>query len=90
MRIWVAFMALVFVLGVGSAVVKARRGRWWEAGSVFLPVLGIDLSLLGGVRWENLPLFWAGVVLALVGFGAEGYSYWRTRGREQEQEPASG
>ncbi|MGW7423133.1 hypothetical protein ACWGJB_24345 [Streptomyces sp. NPDC054813] len=85
MRIVVAFMALVLVLGLGSAAVKARKGRWWDAGSVFLPILGIDLSLLGGVRWENPPLFWVGVVVALAGFGAEGYSYWRARGGKREQ-----
>ncbi|MER7837360.1 hypothetical protein ABTY98_15990 [Streptomyces sp. NPDC096040] len=89
MRIWVAFMALVFVLGSGSAVVRARKGQWWDAASVFLPILGIDLSLLGGLGSQGLALFWVGIVLALAGFGAEGYSYWRTRGDKQEQEQAS-
>ncbi|MFD3581985.1 hypothetical protein [Streptomyces sp. NPDC058683] len=85
MRIVIAFMALVFVLGLGSAVVKARKGQWWEAASVFLPILGIDLSMLDGVRWKNLPLLWVGFVVAAAGFGAEGYTYWRTRGEKREQ-----
>ncbi|MFG3023084.1 hypothetical protein ACGFZQ_31800 [Streptomyces sp. NPDC048254] len=89
MRIVIAFMALVFVLGLCSAVVKARKGQWWEAGSVFLPILGIGLSMLGDVRWKNLPLFWVGFALALAGFGAEGYSYWRTRAAKRAQEQAS-
>lgn len=80
-----AFMALVFVLGWVSAIVKARKGQWWDAGAVFLPILGVDLSIIGSLKGQNPSLVWVGCALALAGFGAEGYSYWRTRALDGEQ-----
>ncbi|MFJ9345283.1 hypothetical protein [Streptomyces sp. NPDC101237] len=87
MPILIAAMAAVSVLAAASAVVKARKGRWWDAASVVLPVLGVDLALLGAGRWAGLPLFWAGAVLVLAGFGAEGWSYLRTRNAERARQP---
>ncbi|MFF9363148.1 hypothetical protein [Streptomyces griseoluteus] len=72
----VTVTALIFVLGSGSAVVRARKGQWWRAGSVFLPVLGMVVMLLGGVERR---------IASLAGFGAEAMAYWRTRTPLREQ-----
>jgi hypothetical protein len=91
MRIAVALLALVFVLGLGSAVGQARKGRWWKAAEVFLPVLGVDLMLLD-MEWHSTPLFWLGSLLVVAGFGAEGVSYWKTRtqGRAAKSQSSGG
>ncbi|MEU6384834.1 hypothetical protein ABZ847_14800 [Streptomyces bauhiniae] len=85
MRIAMAVMALIFALGLASAVVQARKGQWWRAGSVFLPVLGMVVMLLGGVERRIASLSWLGCLLVVAGFGSEAVDYWRTRtlGREQ-------
>lgn len=81
-------MALVFVLGLVRAVGHARKGRWWKAAEVFLPVLGVDVVLLGGVERHVTALFWVGALLVAGGFGAEAVSFWRARGGG-EPEPSS-
>jgi drug/metabolite transporter (DMT)-like permease len=85
MWIAMAVMTLVFVLGLASAVVQVRKGQWWTAGAVFLPVLGMVVMLLGGVERQSTSLFWLGCLFVAAGFGAEAMAYWRTRtlGREQ-------
>ncbi|WP_327322574.1 hypothetical protein OG735_08825 [Streptomyces sp. NBC_01210] len=85
MWIAVAVMMLVFVLGLASAIGQARKGQWWTAGAVLLPVLGMVAMLLGGVERQSTPLFWLGCVFVAAGFGAAAMAYWRTRtlGREQ-------
>ncbi|MEU9247605.1 hypothetical protein [Streptomyces sp. NPDC048385] len=85
MWIATAVMALVFVLGLASSVVQARKGQWWRAGAVFLPVLGMVVMLLGGVEQQVTSLFWLGCLLVVAGFGAEAMAYWRTRTLEREQ-----
>ncbi|MFQ3559765.1 hypothetical protein QZN11_23600 [Streptomyces gramineus] len=87
MPVLIAVPAAVSVLAAGSAVVKARRGRWWDAASVLLPVLGVDPALLSEGGWAGPPLFWAGAVLVLAGFGAEGWSYLRTRDAGRVRQP---
>ncbi|MFF8649812.1 hypothetical protein ACF06D_16490 [Streptomyces griseoluteus] len=77
--------ALIFVLGSGSAIVQARKGHWWRAGSAFLPVLGMVVMLLGGVERRIASLFWLGCLFVVAGFGAEAMAYWRTRTRGREQ-----
>lgn len=72
-------MMLVFVLGLASAIGKARRGQWWTAGAVLLPVLGMVGILLGGVAWQSTSLFWLGCLFLVAGFGAEAMAYWRAR-----------
>ncbi|MER7811222.1 hypothetical protein [Streptomyces sp900116325] len=74
-----AAMILVFVLGLASAIGKARQGQWWTAGAVLLPVLGMVGILLGGVAWQSTSLFWLGCLFVVAGFGAEAMAYWRTR-----------
>ncbi|MGW1495582.1 hypothetical protein [Streptomyces sp. NPDC002402] len=85
MWIAIAVMTLVLLPGLASAVVHARKGRWWTAGAVFLPALGIVAILLGGVERQSTSLFWLGCLFLAAGFGAEAIAYWRTRtlGREQ-------
>ncbi|MER5211275.1 hypothetical protein ABT063_12005 [Streptomyces sp. NPDC002838] len=78
-------MMLVFVLGLTSAVGKARKGQWWAAGAVFLPCLGVVVMLLGGVERRNASLFWLGCLFVAAGFGAEALACRRIRtlGRAQ-------
>ncbi|MFI5632591.1 hypothetical protein ACIA8E_25080 [Streptomyces sp. NPDC051664] len=84
---WIAAAAMmpIFVLGLASAIGKARKGRWWTAGAVFLPVLGMVGVLLGGVARQSTSFFWLGCLFFVAGFGAEAMAYWRTRtlGREK-------
>ncbi|MFF3512470.1 hypothetical protein [Streptomyces sp. NPDC002573] len=79
MRTATAVTVLVLVLGSASAVVQARKGQWWRAGSTLLPVLGMAVMLFGGVERRITSLFWLGCLLVLAGFGAEAVAYWRTR-----------
>ncbi|MFB6704931.1 hypothetical protein ACFCW6_09485 [Streptomyces sp. NPDC056333] len=79
MRIAAAAVMLVFVLGLASAIGRARRGQWWTAGAVFLPVLGMMGILLGGVARQSTSLFWLGCLFVVAGFGAEAMAYWTTR-----------
>ncbi|MGW0828102.1 hypothetical protein [Streptomyces sp. NPDC002845] len=80
-----AVMMLVFVLGLTSAIGKARKGQWWAAGAVFLPSLGMVVMPLGGVERRSASLFWLGCLFVAADFGTEALGYWRTRtlGREQ-------
>lgn len=80
-----AVMTLVFVLGLASAVVHARQGRWWTVSSVILPNLGIVAMLLGGVERQSTSLFWLGCLFVAAGFGAEAMACWRTRTLRREQ-----
>ncbi|MFF7473493.1 hypothetical protein [Streptomyces sp. NPDC008092] len=86
MRIAMALMVLMLVLGSVSAVGHARKGRWGKAAEVFLPVLGVSLVLFGGVERHVRPLFWLGALLVVTGLGIEGLSLWRTRAAEQRQQ----
>lgn len=79
MWIAAAAMMLVFVLGLASAIGNARKGQWWTAGAVFLPVLGVVVILLGGVERQSTSLFWLGCLFVVAGFGAEAMAYWGTR-----------
>ncbi|MFG2955722.1 hypothetical protein ACGF5O_18605 [Streptomyces sp. NPDC048291] len=85
MRIAFGVLALVSVLGLVSAVVQARRGRWLKAAETVLPVLGADLMLLGGAEAKVITLLWLGGLLILAGFAVEGLSFLRTRAAEQRQ-----
>ncbi|WP_406370366.1 hypothetical protein OH781_04520 [Streptomyces sp. NBC_01550] len=78
---WMAATAVipVFVLGLASAIGKARKGRWWTAGAVFLPGLGMVGILLGGVARQSTSFFWLGCLFVAAGFGSEAMAYWRTR-----------
>ncbi|WP_405391122.1 hypothetical protein OG596_26665 [Streptomyces sp. NBC_01102] len=75
---WTAVLGLLLVLGLASAINQARKGRWYTAGGVLLPVLGIDLMLLGSMEQDD-RFFWSGVALSLIGFGMEFMAYRRTR-----------
>ncbi|MFK0152439.1 hypothetical protein ACIQVK_10220 [Streptomyces sp. NPDC090493] len=88
MRTAVGLLVLVSVLGLVSAVMHARRRRWLKAAEAFLPTLGVDLLLLGGVAGKVTAFFWLGGLLILAGFAAEGLSCWRTRAAERRQQPA--
>lgn len=68
---WTTIMAVILVLGAVSAIVQARKGRWYAAGGILLPVVGVDLMLLGTLEWHSALFFWAGLALSLVGFGME-------------------
>ncbi|MFD4605441.1 hypothetical protein ACFWPQ_46460 [Streptomyces sp. NPDC058464] len=85
MRIAMALMVLMLVLGSVSAVGHARKGRWAKAAEVFLPVLGGNLVLFGGVEQHLPPLFWLGALLVVTGLGIEVLSLWRARTAEQRQ-----
>jgi hypothetical protein len=74
-----ALMSLILLLGAASAINKARKGQWYTAGGIFLPILGVDVMLFGGVERHSPRLFWLGVALAAVGFGVEFIAYRRTR-----------
>ncbi|MFD8816828.1 hypothetical protein ACFV23_36420 [Streptomyces sp. NPDC059627] len=84
MRIAMALMALMLVLGSGLAVRHARKGRWRKAAEAVLPVLGANLMLFGGVERHNTVLFWLGILLVVTGLGMEGLALWRARGAERE------
>lgn len=73
-------MALILALGAASAIVQARKGRWYAAGGVLLPVVGMDLMLLGGLERHSMLFFWGGVGVAVVGFGME-FVAWRWAAR---------
>ncbi|MET7311046.1 hypothetical protein ABZS68_29230 [Streptomyces sp. NPDC005571] len=75
---WIAVFGVILLLGVASAINQARKGQWYTAGGILLPILGVDLMLFGGVE-RHISFFWPGVVLAVVGFGMEFMAYWRTR-----------
>ncbi|MFJ8488925.1 hypothetical protein ACIRBZ_11230 [Streptomyces sp. NPDC094038] len=90
MRIAFGLLALVSVLGLVSAVVQARRGRWLKAAETVLPVLGADLLLLGGAQAKVTAFLWLGGLLILAGFAVECLSFWRTRAAEQRQQQAAG
>ncbi|MFE9647182.1 hypothetical protein ACFYO0_24330 [Streptomyces sp. NPDC006365] len=77
--VWMALMSLILLLGAASAVDKARKGQWYTAGGIFLPILGADVMLFGGVERHSSLLFWLGVALAVVGFGLELIAHRRTR-----------
>ncbi|MFD9499615.1 hypothetical protein [Streptomyces sp. NPDC060035] len=79
MRIAMAVMTVLFVLSSASAINFALKGRWWTAGGVFLPSVGLVAILFGGVERQNTPLFWLGCLLVVAGFGAEAADHWRTR-----------
>lgn len=64
---------------VGLRDRKARKGRWWTAGAVFLPGLGMVGILLGGVARHSTSFFWLGCLFVAAGFGSEAMAYWRTR-----------
>lgn len=34
-------------VGAASAVNKARKGQWYVAGGILLPILGVDLMVFG-------------------------------------------
>ena len=74
-----ALYTSVLLLGAASAINKARKGQWYTAGGIFLPVLGVDVMLFGGVERHSSLLFWLGVAIAVVGFGMEFTAYRRTR-----------
>ncbi|MFF7748096.1 hypothetical protein ACFZCP_02345 [Streptomyces sp. NPDC007971] len=74
-----ALMSLILLLGAASAINKARKGQWYTAGGIFLPILGVDVMLFDGVERHSSLLFWLGVALAAVGFGVEFIAYRRTR-----------
>ncbi|MGW1886324.1 hypothetical protein [Streptomyces sp. NPDC001970] len=82
---WIAVFGLILLLGLASAINQARKGRWYTAGGILLPILGSDLMLFGGVERHSLLLFWLGVVLAVVGFGMDFMAYWRTRASGPEK-----
>ncbi|WP_406292051.1 hypothetical protein [Streptomyces sp. NBC_00624] len=84
---WIAAAAvmLVFVLGLASAIGRARKGQWWTAGSVLLPVLGIVGILLGCVARQSTSFFWLGCLFVAAGFGAEAMACWRTRTPRSEK-----
>ncbi|MGW4228923.1 hypothetical protein ACWEF9_06475 [Streptomyces sp. NPDC004980] len=75
---WTAILGLLLVLGLASAISQARKGRWYTAGGVLFPILGIELVLLGSMEQDDL-FFWLGIALALVGFGMEFMAYRRSR-----------
>lgn len=75
---WIAVLGLILLLGAASAINQARKGRWYTAGGVLLPILGVDLMLFGGVE-RHTSFFWLGVLLAVAGFGMEFMAYRRTR-----------
>ncbi|MFG3656671.1 hypothetical protein [Streptomyces sp. NPDC047706] len=77
--VWMAIMSLILLLGAVSAINKARKGQWYTAGGIFLPILGADVMLFGGVERHNSLLFWLGLALAVVGFGLELVAHRRTR-----------
>lgn len=79
-----ALMALMLVLGSVSAVGHARKGRWGKAAEVFLPVLGGNLMLFGGVDRHLPPLLWLGILLLIGGLGLDALSLWRAQGTERE------
>ncbi|MGW1622106.1 hypothetical protein [Streptomyces sp. NPDC002172] len=87
MRIATVLLVLMLVLGSVSAVGHARKGRWGKAAEVFLPVLGTNLMLLGGVDRHIPPLFWLGILLLAGGLGLDALSLRRARGTDRE--PAS-
>ncbi|OAH09655.1 hypothetical protein [Streptomyces jeddahensis] len=72
-------MSLILLLGAASAINKARKGQWYTAGGIFLPILGVGVMLFGGLERHSPLLFWLGVALAVVGFGVEFIAYRRTR-----------
>ncbi|WP_329165373.1 hypothetical protein OHB49_37670 [Streptomyces sp. NBC_01717] len=76
---WMAAVTPAFVLGLASAIGKARKGQWWTIGAVFLPVLGMVGILLGGVARQSTSFFRLGCLFVVAGFGAEAMAYWRTR-----------
>ena len=78
-----AVMALALVLGLASAVVQARKGQWWRAGAVFLPIFGLVVMLLGSVERQIAWVFWLGFIFVVAGFGAEAMTYWKTRTLER-------
>ncbi|MGW4823851.1 hypothetical protein ACWEP4_34130 [Streptomyces sp. NPDC004227] len=78
-------MVLLFVLASASAVVQARKGRWWKAAGIFLPPLGLAV-LFGSFEWQRPSLFWLALMFLAAGFGAEFMAYWKTRTPGQRAE----
>ncbi|WP_327368023.1 hypothetical protein [Streptomyces sp. NBC_01217] len=83
---WMAVLGLILLLSVASAINQARKGRWYTAGGILFPTLGIDLMVFGAVERQSLLLFRLGIVLAVVGFGMEFMAYWRTRASGAERD----
>ncbi|MEU0148648.1 hypothetical protein ABZ119_22175 [Streptomyces sp. NPDC006288] len=75
---WTAVLGVLLLLGVVSAINQARQGKWYTAGGILLPVLGIDLMLFGALERHD-SFFWLGVAVAVAGFGMEFMAYRRTR-----------
>ncbi len=73
-----AVTVLLIVLASASAVVQARRGRWWTAVAVLLPSFGVA-ALLAGLQGPGPSLLWLAGMLVVAGFGAEGMAHWRAR-----------
>ncbi|MFD4502799.1 hypothetical protein [Streptomyces sp. NPDC058457] len=61
-------------LTAGRGTLPSRRPITAE---VFLPVLGANLMLFGGVEQRVTALFWLGSVLVVAGLGMEAVSLWR-------------
>lgn len=77
--VWMALMSLVLLFGAVSAINKVRKGQSYSAGGIFLPILGADVMLFGGVERHSQLLFWLGVAFAVVGFGMEFIAFQRAR-----------
>jgi hypothetical protein len=60
------FVLLISLLAVFSTAVMLRKRLWLSAASLFLPVLGTDLILLGGTE-RLVALAVLGAVLELAG-----------------------
>ncbi|MEV6480726.1 hypothetical protein [Streptomyces sp. NPDC051576] len=73
-------MALILALAAASAIVQARKGRWYAAGGVLLPVVGTDLMLFGALEQHSMLFFGGGVGVSVVGFGME-FVAWRRAAR---------
>lgn len=77
--VWMALMSLILLLGAVSAINKVRRGQWYAAGGIFLPIFGANVMLFGGVERHSQLLFWLGLAFAVVGFGMEFIALQRAR-----------
>jgi hypothetical protein len=61
------FVLLISLLAAFSTVVKLRKRLWLSAASLFLPILGTDLILLGGTE-RIVALAMLGAVVELAGW----------------------
>ncbi|MGW1000505.1 hypothetical protein [Streptomyces sp. NPDC002520] len=84
MWILVTVAVLLLVLASASAIVQARKGRWWSAVAVFLPSLGVA-ALFGSSEWRSTSLLWLSVMFVAAGFGAEAMAYQKTRTPAKQQ-----